>query len=408
MKLYKGIAVLTAAVLAAGTVCACGSSSTIGDYATTEVAKYGSESIKLEEANFWLRYQQMMNEAYYGYMYTYFGYDNMWTVDSGNGQTLADQTHTSVMQQLQQMRILNDHAADYGIELTDEQKETIAEHISLFLADYPNFGEYCEASEEAMCGYMELNEKAVLVAQAVKDSADVEVASEEVDAYKVEYLTFTEPAEESEAAEETAAEGETEAAETEPADTRTAQEKAEDALEHAQAGEELSAVAEEFEMTVSNASYLVAGEESEDIKYTTSAEMAAGDVQLVQDGESWVLLKKVNDLDADATEQNRNTAIEQKKAEAFNEQYAEWAKSAASFTVNEKIWEQITITDMIYEAPTMEETAGAETEAAVEEATVPAPTGEETAAAEETAAEGTAAAETAAAETPAEETSAAE
>ena len=83
MKLKKAFAMMLAAVTAAGILSGCGSSK-IGDYATTEVAKYGSEPIYLEEANFWLRYEQITNEAYYGQMYKYFGYDNMWTMPDGN------------------------------------------------------------------------------------------------------------------------------------------------------------------------------------------------------------------------------------------------------------------------------------------------------------------------------------
>ncbi|MCD8330342.1 MAG: peptidyl-prolyl cis-trans isomerase, partial [Lachnospiraceae bacterium] len=59
----RKIAVLLAVILTVGSTAGCGSS-TVGDYATTVVATYGDEKIYLDEANFWLRYQQWMNEAY--------------------------------------------------------------------------------------------------------------------------------------------------------------------------------------------------------------------------------------------------------------------------------------------------------------------------------------------------------
>lgn len=366
MKFIKKISVIMAAVLAAGTMSACASSE-IGDYATTEVAKYGSESIKLAEANFWLRYEQMTNEAYYGYMWQYFGYDNMWDADSGDGTTQGEAMHTEVMKQIRQMRVLNDHIADYGVELTDAQKEKIASEVADFLESYPNFADYCDASAEEIQVWMETNSTACLVAEAVKDAAEINIEDSSVEAYRVDYITFEAPAEEE--TEEAGEEAETEEAsetEEEPADTRTAEEKAQAALEMAQAGQDMETIAESFDTTNSHESYLVTGEESTDIQYTASQEMEAGEAQIVQDGDDWLLIVKANDLDEDETEERREEAIDEQQTEAFNTTYTEWEKSSPKFKVNEKIWSQVTITDMIYEEPTeaYSETEAAETEAA--------------------------------------------
>ena len=228
--------------MACGSLTAC-QSSKIGDYATTEVAKYGNESIKLEEANFWLRYQQVQNEAYYGELYTYFGYDNMWMAASGySTQTMGDYTHQSVMSQLWQTRVLADHAADFGIELTEEQKTKVAESLQEFLTTYPVLSEHTDATEEQMRGWLEQNAVANLVANAVREAADTTVADEEIQAYAVEYITVNKPEETTEAAETEAAE--TEAAESAEVETEAAETAAETAAVEREAPETAEETAE--------------------------------------------------------------------------------------------------------------------------------------------------------------------
>ena len=476
MKHIRKLSLVLAAVLCTGMLSGC-ESSKIGDYAATEVAKYGKESIMLDEANFWLRYQQMENENTYGWFYTaYYGVENIWTMDiSGNGtQTMGDNLHKAVMTQLWQTRVLADHAGDYNISLTDAQKEKIAETAASIRETYPGLSEYADVTDAKIQGWLEQNAIANLVAQAVKDAAEIVISDEEVQAYGIEYITVTKPAE-SEAEETTAAEaeettaaeaGETtaeaeettaaeaeettaeaeettaaeaeettaeaeettaaEAEETTAESEETTAEEAEDvvdleeaeeepALEGeelanavlalAQEGTEFDEIEEQLGVSHYDTSYLLTGETSTDVKYTTTAEMAAGEVQMIAEDNSWTIVKRVNDLDEDETEERRENLLEERQNLAFNDKYAEWQTASPKFTVNEKIWSQILVDEMIYEAPTEEETEEAEeTEALTEEAEAE---GAETEAAETEAAE-TKAAETEAAETEAAETKAAE
>ncbi|MCD8077667.1 MAG: SurA N-terminal domain-containing protein [Lachnospiraceae bacterium] len=401
----RKIAMLLAVILTVGSTVGCGSS-TIGDYSTTVVATYGDEKIYLDEANFWLRYQQWMNEAYYWDLYTYFGYDNMWTAEYDENTTMGDYFKENVMAQILQTRILLDHAEDYDIELTDDQKTTVSDHVSEFLESYPLFANQTDATEEQMVEWMEMNAKANLVAQAVKDAAEISISDEECQEYSIEYILVEEEEEEEETtaeettAEETSAEAEEETtagdgsdgsetyaeqtyaeqtateAEEETAEETTEEETAEDDSASAVAGEELaqqvyelaeagtdfSEIEESLGVTSSTASYLVTGEESTEITYTTSAEMEAGEVQMVQEeGTGWYIIKKTNDLDEDATEEKREELTEEAEDEAFNEVYAEWAEDAPTFKVKEKIWSQIEITDKIYEEETTEEETTDET-----------------------------------------------
>ena len=117
--------------------------------------------------------------------------------------------------------------------------------------------------------------------------------------------------------------------------------------------------------------------------------MTAGDVDMIAGDGSWTIVTRLNDKDEAATETRRETAENEQRTEHFNAVYTDLAKSAPKFSVNEKIWEQIKITDMIYEAPEPETEAAAETTAAAEETEAAVETtaaAEETEAAEETTA----------------------
>lgn len=120
-KATKAMAVAMTAAMAAGSLAGCGGVS-MDKYASTVVATYGDEDIYLDEANFFLRYQQWTQEAMYWDMITaYTGYTDLWTYPSGDGEkTMGDDLKERVMAQLLQTRILIDHASDYSVELTDE------------------------------------------------------------------------------------------------------------------------------------------------------------------------------------------------------------------------------------------------------------------------------------------------
>ncbi|MCD8330341.1 MAG: hypothetical protein LUC27_06635 [Lachnospiraceae bacterium] len=331
------------------------------------------------------------------------------------------------MAQILQTRILLDHAEDYEIELTDDQKTEVSDYVSEFLETYPLFTNQTDATEEQMVEWMEMNATANLVAQAVKDAAEISISDEDCQQYSIEYILVEEEDEEETTAEETTAEettadgsdGSEASAEQETTEdssaTATGEELAQQVYEMAENGFEFSDIEETLGVTSSTDSYLLTGEESTDITYTTSVEMEAGEIQMVQEeGTGWYIIKKTNDLDEDATEEKREELTEEAEDEAFNEVYAEWAEDAPTFKVKEKIWAQVEITDKIYEEETEEETSAEETaeeesadettEETVEEEsadeTAEASSGEDTseASAEETTAEETSAEQTTAAE----------
>ena len=128
MKMKKFMAVLAAAaMLSAVPVTGCGS--TIDP--SKSAATLDGKEIQMGVANFMAQFQAAQTDFYF---LSYYGED-MWNSDSGDGSTMTDSVKESVMDTLEEYYLMDAHAADYGVELTEEEKTAITQAASQFLAD---------------------------------------------------------------------------------------------------------------------------------------------------------------------------------------------------------------------------------------------------------------------------------
>ena len=87
----------------------------------------GDDTISAGEMNFLLRYQESQSDQFIQMFYE-MGYGNMW--ENGNGDMLKDSTVSTLHNMLQAKQ----HMADYGVELTDDDKAKISEAADAFIA----------------------------------------------------------------------------------------------------------------------------------------------------------------------------------------------------------------------------------------------------------------------------------
>lgn len=92
--------------------------------------------ISMGVANFYARMQQATYETYYPSMMQTTAQD-MWRQQTGEDkkETYETSTKASILQALEEMYLLQAHAKDYGVSVSDKEKEAIGQAADQFLSD---------------------------------------------------------------------------------------------------------------------------------------------------------------------------------------------------------------------------------------------------------------------------------
>lgn len=170
------------------------------------VAKMGDAEITLGEAEFMLRYNQAKTQGYLGAL---FGEgSNVFQQDlTGNGQAYGVTMKESVMNDLKNMILMEDHMSDYNVELTDEEKAAIEETAKEFLAENSkDVLKALAATEETVTRVLTLYTIQSKMQTAIEADVDTEVSDDEAAQKSIQYVYFTIPETESEAEDTTEAE----------------------------------------------------------------------------------------------------------------------------------------------------------------------------------------------------------
>ena len=214
------------------------------------VAKMGDTKLTLGEANFMLRYSQAQTQSYLGAM---FGEGtNVFQQDlTGSGQAYGETVKESVLNDLKDMTILEQHMSDYNVELTDEDKAAIEEAAKQFIADNSkDVLKEMSATEETVSRILTLYTIQSKMETAIEADVDTEVSDEEAAQKTIQYAYFTIPETENETEDTTEAtsEGEsettTEAASEDERETETGTEAVSETETETEAASESETVAE--------------------------------------------------------------------------------------------------------------------------------------------------------------------
>ncbi len=136
-KVRKSVAFVLSLIFAGMTLVGCGAKSPIDE--TAIAATLGDEKITLKEVNFWAKYQEAITNTsnnYYYAMLVNSGYE------AGEAATMAqqyggklDEVKDNVMESLETFYIMKQHADEYGVTISEEDKKEIAEVADQFLKD---------------------------------------------------------------------------------------------------------------------------------------------------------------------------------------------------------------------------------------------------------------------------------
>ena len=217
----KGAVVVLAAAMCAGALSGCGKKSE-----AISVFTFDGKKVDGDLTNFVLRFEQASLDDIYAY-YASMMQQDIWSMDDGQGlgNTTWDNFKATVGEEIEKLLLVEEHAADYDVSLTDEEKKQITDTASKFIADNDKEAlASMSATQEVVERFLTLSTIKAKVEEAMTADVDTDVPDEEAAQRMVEYIKYT-PSTEA----ETEAETEEDAAQTEAALENTAETEADTA-----------------------------------------------------------------------------------------------------------------------------------------------------------------------------------
>ena len=325
----KRAAVLTVAgLLTAGTLAGC--SGSINTDAV--VATVGDEDITLGVANFYARMTQGQYETYYAGMMGMTGED-MWAQEVEEGKTYEQAVKESIMTELENLYIIAQHAADYEVSLTEDEQGAIREAATQF--DERNSDE----TKEAVSGYRKDIEKYLelftiqnKMESKMKEGVDEEVSDEEAAQKAMKYVYFSFSSTDDSGNTVDLTDEEKEALRD---DAQTLADRVKD-------GEDMTEVAEEMGLTVNDLTF---DEEStgpnEDLVAEVDGFTEVGETTGPIESDLGIYVGQLTSLlDRDATDQEKNNIVEERRQEQYDSLLKEW-RDGVKIEVDEKAWDKI-------------------------------------------------------------------
>lgn len=347
MKLKRLSALALAGVITAGmALTGCGS---MDPEAT--VATVNGTPISLGLANFAAQFTAVDYDTYY---MSYFGQD-MWSSDpSGNGVTMTESVKNNILDTLEEYYLLEQHMADYGVEITDEELKAAEAAAVQFIADNTDEAiKAMSASVEDVKEFLRLNLIQSKMNDAIIADVDTNVPDEDCAQKTFSYVRVSKTASASSDADSEDAEEK-----TDEQKAAEAKEKAQKILDAALAGSQedpLQAAADDNDANKSTCAYGTADLNEDDnstyleLEVLQAAEkLGEGEFAktLIETDNYFYIIRMDSLFDQDATDRKRASIISDREEELYDKT-VDGYKEAADWTINDKVWEPVNF-DTIY------------------------------------------------------------
>ena len=296
------------------------------------VMTVGDKKVELGLANFFVRYQQSMMEQQME-MYQSYGYAMEWDMEVEKGKTYEESMKEDTLKSLQQLYVLDAHAADYKVALTDDETAKIEEAAKAFAK--ANKDEVKEkVSAEYAAEYLRLVTISEKMYDAVKASHTPEVKDEEA-AQKIMYYVKYDTVKQDSSTGQTS--------ELSDDEVKKLKKDAKALLDGAKANGNLEAYAKEQKLTATKAAFSVDRSELDEKLVKAADKLDLNGFTDVIVGESAIYVAQVTSLlDKDATEAEKKEIIEERKDEFYKETVEKWTKDT-KMKVNDKVWDKISL-----------------------------------------------------------------
>ena len=296
------------------------------------VMTVGDKKVELGLANFFVRYQQSMMEQQME-MYQSYGYVMEWDMEVEEGKTYEESMKEDTLKSLQQLYVLDTHAADYKVALTDDETAKIEEAAKAFAK--ANKDEVKEkVSAEYAAEYLRLATISEKMYEAVKASHTPEVKEEEAAQKLMYYVKY-------DTVKQDSSTGQT--SKLSDDEVKKLKKDAKALLDGAKANGNLEAYAKEQKLTATKAPFSVDRSELDEKLVKAANKLELNGFTDVIVGESAIYVAQVTSLlDKDATETEKKEIIEERKNEFYTETVEKWTKDT-KIKVNDKVWDKISL-----------------------------------------------------------------
>lgn len=301
MKAKKIVALLLTGVLCASAFTGCG----INKNATA--ATMNNQTVTLGVANFLCRFEQASMEDLYK---SYLGNqsDDIWATDlAGNGTTLESSTKKQALEELHEMYTLKQHMDEYKVEITEDDKAAITKAAKEFMdANSKEALNEMGATQDIVEEVLTLFTVKEKMKAAIEADADTNVSDEEANmrAYSMITVDISEDSEDA-----------------------AANKKMVEAMEAAlkEDGATLESVAKENDKEVTTGTYDADNDTLDEAVKTALDGLKEGETSgLIKTDSDAYFVRIDSDTDKDATEQNRQTIINQRKDDLYQEVLSGW------------------------------------------------------------------------------------
>lgn len=303
------------------------------------VATVGDDEITAGMANFYARLYQAQYESYYASMMGTTG-EAMWSQEVEDGKTYEESIKESLLTSLENLYLLEQHASDYEVVVTEDEQKQIEEAAAQFEDDNTlEDKEAVSGSQQYVEEYLRMVTISRKMEAPMKEGVDEEVSDEEAaqKSMKYVYVAYTTTDDEGNSTDMTDEEKEAlkEAMETFADELKDSDAKDIDAAAE-EAGYEVQSTTFDAESTSPNA----------DLVAAVDALETEGDVTGVIESDYGLYVGKlVSLLDRDATDQEKDNIVEERRQEQYDGLLEQW-REETEIEENLSVWNKIDFTKM--------------------------------------------------------------
>lgn len=340
MKHWKkrGFVLSLAGMIAAASLSGCSTSSVNNDEV---LATVGDAEISYGVANFYARMVQSRYEDYYTNLMGSTP-SEFWEQEF-LGQIYEESVKNELIENLENMYLLRQHAEEYDVALTEEEQKAIQKAA----ADFEEENDL--EAKELSSGYAKYIEEYLTIAtiqnkmeNSMKEGVDEEVSDEEAAQKSMKYVFFSYTKEEdgSSSEEESDDNGSKEMSDDEKEELKKTAEKFAEDLKDSK-DKDIDAAAEKAGLVVETVTFDSETKQPDTDLIEAADKLKENEVtDVIETGSGLYVGVVTSLLDRKATDEKKDSIIEDRKDEQYNSLLDEW-RGEVEITVNQELWESI-------------------------------------------------------------------